>query len=111
MRLVNAGAKILGRQEGSSQAKGTFRVLSDGVDAILPFVNPEHIYNGGMNELQVLLEQYNPLLSAFSEEFSETISKTGSLCSGTLLCYLLIGLAAVGNQLVRFSSNDEAIHM
>lgn len=72
LRLVTAGTKIFGRQEGKT-AGSSFRVLGDGIPVVMPYIADEHIVTGDVEVLRVLMEGYYPLLSAFNEEFRKTL--------------------------------------
>ncbi|KZT34790.1 S-adenosyl-L-methionine-dependent methyltransferase, partial [Sistotremastrum suecicum HHB10207 ss-3] len=79
LRIVSAGAKILARQEGSILTKGQFRILDDGMDAILPYIDPSSIIAGTISDLRVLMEQYNPQFSAFEGSSRTVIEDCGNL--------------------------------
>jgi multisite-specific tRNA:(cytosine-C5)-methyltransferase len=72
LRLVTAGTKIFGRQEGKTAGSG-FRVLGDGIPVVMPYIADEHIVTADVEVLRILMEGYYPLLSAFNEEFRETL--------------------------------------
>jgi len=72
LRLVTAGTKIFGRQEGRS-AGSSFRVLGDGISVVMPYIADEHIVTADVEVLRVLMEGYYPLLSAFNQEFGKTL--------------------------------------
>ena len=72
LRLVTAGTKIFGRQEGRS-AGSSFRVLGDGIPVVMPYIADEHIVTADVEVLRVLMEGYYPLLSAFNHEFRKTL--------------------------------------
>lgn len=72
LRLVTAGTKIFGRQEGKS-AGSSFRVLGDGIPVVMPYIADEHIVTADIEVLRVLMEGYYPLLSAFNREFRKTL--------------------------------------
>lgn len=72
LRLVTAGTKIFGRQEGKT-AGSSFRVLGDGIPVVMPYIADEHIVAADVEVLRVLMEGYYPLLSAFNEEFRKTL--------------------------------------
>lgn len=72
LRLVTAGTKIFGRQEGKTAGSG-FRVLGDGIPVVMPYISDEHIVTADVEVLRVLMEGYYPLLSAFNEEFRGTL--------------------------------------
>ena len=72
LRLVTAGTKIFGRQEGKT-AGSSFRVLGDGIPVVMPYISDEHIVTADIEVLRVLMEGYYPLLSAFNQEFRDTL--------------------------------------
>lgn len=72
LRLVTAGTKIFGRQEGKTAGSG-FRVLGDGIPVVMPYISDEHIVTADVEVLRVLMEGYYPLLSSFNEEFRGTL--------------------------------------
>lgn len=72
LRLVTAGTKIFGRQEGKT-AGSSFRVLGDGIPVVMPYISDEHIVTADIEVLRILMEGYYPLLSAFNQEFKKTI--------------------------------------
>lgn len=72
LRLVTAGTKIFGRQEGKT-AGSSFRVLGDGIPVVMPYIADEHIVTADIEVLRVLMEGYYPLLSAFNEEFRKAL--------------------------------------
>ena len=72
LRLVTAGTKIFGRQEGKT-AGSSFRVLGDGIPVVMPYIADEHIITADIEVLRVLMEGYYPLLSAFNQEFRDAL--------------------------------------
>lgn len=85
-RCISAGIKIIGRQEtGSRDAPGgkatLFRVLSDGVESVLPFMNQEDIISAGIPELRTFLEHPYPLVSAFNEKFKDAVDSRGKIAA------------------------------
>ena len=88
LRLVTAGTKIFGRQEGKSMGS-SFRVLGDGIPVVMPYVADEHIVTADIEVLRVLMEGYYPLLSAFNQEFRKTLETK-----------------APGNHIVRFPAGN-----
>lgn len=72
LRLVTAGTKIFGRQEGKT-AGSSFRVLGDGIPVVMPYVPDEHIVTADIEVLRILMEGYYPLLSAFNQEFRDVL--------------------------------------
>jgi multisite-specific tRNA:(cytosine-C5)-methyltransferase len=72
LRLVTAGTKIFGRQEGKTTGS-SFRVLGDGIPVVMPYIADEHIVTADIEVLRVLMEGYYPLLSAFNQEFRNAL--------------------------------------
>lgn len=72
LRLVTAGTKIFGRQEGKT-AGSSFRVLGDGIPVVMPYIADEHIVAADIEALRVLMEGYYPLLSAFNQGFKDAL--------------------------------------
>jgi multisite-specific tRNA:(cytosine-C5)-methyltransferase len=85
IRIMTAGTKIFMRQEGGfGRGSGgggedgdekipRFRLLSDGLPVVLPYIEPETILDTGIPALRRLLETYYPLLSAFDEALQRDV--------------------------------------
>ena len=84
IRIMTAGTKIFMRQEsGFGRGGGSgedsdekiprFRLLSEGLPVVLPYIEPETILDTGIPALRRLLETYYPLLSAFDEELQRDV--------------------------------------
>ncbi|EJD05354.1 S-adenosyl-L-methionine-dependent methyltransferase [Fomitiporia mediterranea MF3/22] len=87
IRLVSAGIKLFGKSEignskaqrekaaadGEGAAQIQFRVLNEGLVALLPYLDRESVLVGGPSEFKVLLEKYHPLCTEFDEEFRARI--------------------------------------
>ncbi|THH19611.1 hypothetical protein EW146_g1598 [Bondarzewia mesenterica] len=80
MRLMTAGTKIFTKHEGVARAEASaegrdtpFRLLSEGLPAVLPYVQPESIVDACIADLRTLLEDYYPLVTAFGEPFREAL--------------------------------------
>jgi len=80
IRLTSAGTKVFSRQESGKNLEPQFRVLSEGLPVVLPFVDPLSIITGDMGVLRTLLGSYYPLCSHFEEPFKSIIEAlpTGS---------------------------------
>ncbi|KAH9829989.1 cytosine-5--methyltransferase [Rhodofomes roseus] len=84
MRLMTAGTKVFAKQEGvEAKREGTeaqFRVLAEGLPAVLPYIEPGAIVEADVASLKILMETYYPLCSRFSEPFKSLIESqtTGS---------------------------------
>ena len=101
IRLISAGVKLLGRSElGNTrrqrkqvtdetgtpgEEKAEFRVLHEGLLALLQYIDQDAVLVGGARELRVLLEAYYPLSSEFEEPFRKRIEScrmsSSSFCS------------------------------
>jgi multisite-specific tRNA:(cytosine-C5)-methyltransferase len=83
IRIMTAGTKIFTRQEGGFGRGGggedgdekipRFRLLSEGLPVVLPYIKPETILDTGIPALRRLLETYYPLLNAFNEAFQRDV--------------------------------------
>ncbi|KAI0032587.1 S-adenosyl-L-methionine-dependent methyltransferase [Vararia minispora EC-137] len=80
IRLMIAGTKIFQKQEGFGKLKDSkgqsyippasqFRLISDGLPAVLPFIRKDSILEAKADALRVLVQDYYPLLIALPEEF------------------------------------------
>ena len=100
MRLMTAGTKIYTKHEGgfgrgravaSESAPAStevtpapapevedtpFRLLSEGLPAVLPYIREDTILEASVADLKVLVESYYPLVSAFEDPFAGIISAT-----------------------------------
>ncbi|KAI0767266.1 cytosine-5--methyltransferase [Fomes fomentarius] len=78
IRLMTAGTKVFGKQEGTEAkregAETHFRVLSEGLAVVLPFIGPKAIVHADFAALKVFMEGYYPLVSGFPEPFRSMIS-------------------------------------
>ncbi|KAI9444273.1 cytosine-5--methyltransferase [Lactarius indigo] len=101
IRIISAGTKIFMRQEGgfgrSSEAcqdgggekVSRFRLLSEGLSVVLPYVKPKSIVDTDVPTLRRLLEAYYPLLNAFDDAFRREV-----------------GDKPTGSHVVRFKAGD-----
>ncbi|KAH8998106.1 S-adenosyl-L-methionine-dependent methyltransferase, partial [Lactarius akahatsu] len=101
IRIISAGTKIFMRQEGgfgrNSEARQDngaekvprFRLLSEGLSVVLPYVKPVSIIDTDVPTLRRLLEAYYPLLSAFDNTFRREV-----------------GDKPTGSHVVRFKAGD-----
>ncbi|KAL5514498.1 hypothetical protein ACEPAG_2587 [Sanghuangporus baumii] len=95
MRLISAGVKLFGRSElgnkrqrkqaedetdSASVEKVEFRVLHEGLLALLQYIDQESVLVGGAKELREMLEVYYPLCSTFEEPLR---TKIGNCPSGS----------------------------
>lgn len=101
IRLMTCGTKVFGKQEGAEAkrdgADSHFRVLSEGLPVILPYIGPNTIIASDVATLKVLMESYYPLFTSFQDSFRSTIeSKSKSIhpLSWTIV-HLCIQITAV----------------
>lgn len=135
IRLVSAGVKLFGRSElaasgnSTSDAQGQekdaaapegageeskkvkkleFRILSDGLTALLPHLEVSKLVAGGANDLRVFLKTYYPLCSSFEDGFRNKLEALGILCP--LQCIETTTADALfpapGSHIVRFAPGD-----
>jgi len=86
IRIISAGTKIFMKQEGGFGRSGDagdygvekmprFRLLSEGLPVVLPYIKPESIVDADVPNLRQLLETYYPLLSGFSDVFRHEVGE------------------------------------
>lgn len=119
IRIISAGTKIFMRQEGgfgrSGEAAGEdgaektprFRLLSEGIQVVLPYVKPDSIVDADVPTLRLMLETYYPLLNAFSDAFRGDVGEkrvypTPPFSSPTDRWRRI----ATGSHVVRFKAGD-----
>lgn len=70
MRLINAGTKAFGRQEGGRDPKlqCKWRILSDAILALRPLMAPSNILKAQMSDLAYLATHHYPTLESLPEE-------------------------------------------
>lgn len=96
IRLSSAGTKVFAKQEGA-QSKGDlaqFRILDEGLPALMPFIPPETILDGDLAVLKTLVTTYYPLCSSFPEPFRTVITERST-----------------GSHVVKFALDSDTIHL
>lgn len=73
LRLTAAGTKVFTKQEAGGGAGAQFRVLGEGLPAVLPYVDARTLMTADRGALRTLLEAYYPLCAAFREPFRGAI--------------------------------------
>ncbi len=83
IRVMTAGTKIFMRQESGfgrrefgedgAESVPRFRLLSEGLPVVLPYIKPETIVDTDIPTLRRSLETYYPLLTAFGEAFQRDV--------------------------------------
>jgi multisite-specific tRNA:(cytosine-C5)-methyltransferase len=86
IRIMTAGTKIFMRQESgfgrrefdgedsaSTERVPRFRLLSEGLPVVLPYIKPDTIIDTDIPALHRLLETYYPLLNGFGEGFQRDV--------------------------------------
>ena len=95
IRLMTCGTKVMGRQEGSAAkregADPLFRVLSEGLPVMLPYIKPEFIIRADLATLKILMEAYYPVITGFPGSFRAIIEGKGSFTLKFIIL-LLTGL-------------------
>ena len=118
IRLMTAGTKIFTRQEsgfGRGSAGGgedaiekvpRFRLLSEGLLAVLPYIKPESIVDTDLLALRRLLETYYPLLTAFDEVFQRDVGSIRASVDTPIYPFPPVPqwLLAPGSHVVRFKA-------
>lgn len=89
IRLMTCGTKVFGKQEGTEAkregAETHFRVLSEGLPVVLPYIGPKAIVQADFAALKIFMESYYPLTSGFSESFQSMINAKGA-CRACPIC-------------------------
>ncbi|TFK49467.1 S-adenosyl-L-methionine-dependent methyltransferase [Heliocybe sulcata] len=79
IRLMTAGTKLFVKQStGDGDEK--FRILSEGLPVVFPFVEPETVMDADLAVLRGLLEVYHPLCESFPQPFRDAIVARPSGC-------------------------------
>lgn len=84
IRLTTAGTKVFSKQEGGKGTDAQFRILGEGLQVVLPFVDPDTILESNLACLKILLGANNPLSAGFPESFGKVIEfqrESYTLCS------------------------------
>ncbi|KAH9057962.1 S-adenosyl-L-methionine-dependent methyltransferase [Lactarius deliciosus] len=87
--LTNDLVRAAAQDHGAEKAP-RFRLLSEGLSVVLPYVKPESIVDTDVPALRRLLEAYYPLLSAFDDTFRR--DATGSHVGASLSHDLVLPL-------------------
>ena len=70
-QVDGSGEKVEG--EGKKEKPSVWRMLSEGLPAVLPFVEPSSIIDADADALKVLVAEYYPLLSSFAPEYKAVL--------------------------------------
>ena len=77
MRLMTCGTKVIGKQEGAAAkregAEMQFRILSEGLPVMLPYISPEFIMTADLATLRIMMQTYYPVVAGFGEPFKSAI--------------------------------------
>ena len=102
IRLMTCGTKVFGKQEGTEAkregAETHFRVLSEGLPVVLPFIGPKAIVQADFAALKIFMEGYYPLTSGFPESFQAMINTKGASRSFRFSPRATVLIAARGSQ-------------
>lgn len=117
IRLISAGVKVFSRSEfmlGSRKESSAgpavnqeqhFRILNEGLLAVLPYVARETLVDGDAEVLRTMLQAYYPLCASFTEPFRSKIESRRAYSASRCLCNggrLMASSAAVGSCVVCF---------
>lgn len=61
-------------EDGAEKAP-RFRLLSEGIQVVLPYVKPDSIIEADVPTLRPMLEMYYPLLNAFGDAFQRKVGE------------------------------------
>ncbi len=112
IRLASAGTKVFAKQEGAA-SKGEaaqFRVLAEGLPALMPFIPPKNVISADLTVLRTLVTSYYPLCITFEEPFRSDIGDKGS-CYATSTSRVLTNEAGPGSHIVKFSLTNDTLHL
>ena len=71
LRLLTAGTKLFVKQGD----EGRYRVLNEGLPAVMPYVKPETVLEADLASLRVLMRDYYPLCATLPRGFREKIQE------------------------------------
>ncbi|KAH9929026.1 cytosine-5--methyltransferase [Epithele typhae] len=83
IRLMTAGTKVFGKQEGTEAKRAAaadthFRVLAEGLPVVLPFVGQKAQMTADFAAMKVMMESYYPLTTGFAEPFRSAVEAKGN---------------------------------
>lgn len=64
MRLIHAGAKVVAKQD---KGEVRFRILDEGLETMLPFMDERLFVKGGFEHLKPLLREQYPFFTKLPE--------------------------------------------
>ncbi|KAJ3551352.1 hypothetical protein NM688_g4752 [Phlebia brevispora] len=84
MRLMTCGTKVIGKQEGAAAkregAEMQFRILSEGMPVMLPYIAPESIISADLAALKAMMQTYYPVCANFEEPFRSVVESKAPGC-------------------------------
>ena len=123
IRIMTAGTKIFMRQESgfghrefdgedsaSAERVPRFRLLSEGLPVVLPYIKPDTIIDTDIPALHRLLETYYPLLNGFGEGFQRDVGSRRACTLPPPFVHNIfptsdfLGTLAQGSHVVRFKA-------
>lgn len=75
IRLTSCGTKVFAKQEAGRGTDAQFRILSEGLPVVLPYVDPKTIMTADIPALKTLIESYYPLCATFAQPFKSAIEE------------------------------------
>ncbi|EIN09261.1 S-adenosyl-L-methionine-dependent methyltransferase [Punctularia strigosozonata HHB-11173 SS5] len=73
LRLLTCGTKLFVKQGAEKSPDTQFRILCEGLPAVMPYIKPETILDGDLGTLKVLMSDYYPLCSTLPQSFRAKI--------------------------------------
>ena len=82
LRLMTCGTKVIGKQEGAAAkregAEMQFRILSEGLPVMLPYIAPDSVLSADLAALKVMMQTYYPVCTNFEEPFKSAVEAKGA---------------------------------
>lgn len=104
MRLMTCGTKVMGKQEGAAAklegATPQYRVLSEGLPVMLPYIEPSSVLSADVAALKVLMENYYPVVTHFQEPFRSAMEPKAQGCYIVRFQQGQLGTASLTHDLV-----------
>ena len=78
LRVINTGLRVLTKQDVPEEVKCSYRLHSEGVAVIAPWMEgEERVVRGEMEDLEVLLSEQTPRFEKFRDEMKEKLLAIG----------------------------------
>ena len=84
----------------------TFRVLSDGMLTVIPYLDKSKLLEADAGVLKVFIEAYFPLVRTFDEPFQTAVGSKGSFYTPFPLLRTHLCVSDLGTHIIRFKAGD-----